>query len=146
MNGQTKALFDVSVLADALMNDSLPMLESSEALTLAADGQVEGYLCAAAVEFLNDMLTRAHGHPSARAKIIALRNMLAVAPVDSAVIDAAMALGWHYLDDAMTHECARVNGLDAVVTLNPSDFAAATLPILAPRDLLKQLKGQGPRH
>ena len=138
MNGQTKTLFDVSVLLDALTHEGQLAPESTAALELAAQGRVEGYLCAAAIECLNDMLTRAHGHPVARAKLTELRNMLAVAPVDAAVIDAAMASGWKYLDDALTHECARVNGMDAVVTLNPSDFSDATLTVLAPADLLKR--------
>ena len=145
MNGQTKALFDVSVLVDALTNEDPPTRESIEALTLVAKGGVEGYLCAAAIECLNDMLTRAHGHPSARAKLGELLHMLSIAPVDSTVINAAMELGWQYLDDALTHECARVNGLDAVVTLNPSDFDAGTLPVFAPSDLLERLRAHSPR-
>ena len=142
MNPQPKALFDVSVLVDALMNDNQPPLESSAALTLAAQGQVTGYVCATAIEYLNDYLTRTHGLSSARAKLAELRAMLEVAPVDATVVDAAMGLGWLYFDDALTHECARVNGLDQVVTLNPSDFPEAALRVLAPADFLKQVQTQ----
>jgi predicted nucleic acid-binding protein len=139
MNPQTKALFDVSVLVDALTNEGEPTPESFAALTLAAQGEIEGYVCAAAIEHLNDILTRAHGLPNARAKLTELRAMLAVAPVDAAVIDAAMALGWQYFDDALTHECARVNGLEHLVTLNPSDFAQSELPVMDPADFLREI-------
>lgn len=140
MNPQIKALFDVSVLVDALTNDESPASESSAALTLAARGHVAGYVCATTIESLHDHLTRAHGSLRASAKLNELRAMLEIAPVDAAVIDSAMRLGWRYFDDALIHECARVNGLDHVVTLNPPDFSEATLPVLAPGELLRQVQ------
>lgn len=140
MTAQTKALFDLSVLVDALNGEGTERPESIAALQLVASGKVAGYLCATAIDSLNDILTRAHGTPSARSKLIELRSMLDVAPVDATVIDAAMALGWNYLDDALTHECARVNGLDRLVTLNPTDFLDPSLPVLAPGELLKEMQ------
>ena len=140
MQPPLKTQFDVIVLIDALTNDQHPTPESSAALTLAANGHVTGYVCATTIESLHDHLTRAHGHLGASAKLNELRAMLEIAPVDAAVIDSAMGLGWRYFDDALIHECARVNGLDHVITLNPPDFSKATLPVLAPGELLRQLQ------
>jgi predicted nucleic acid-binding protein len=140
MNPPLKTLFDVSVLVDALTNDDQPTPESSAALTLAANGQITGYVCASTIESLHDHLMRTHGYLGANAKLNELRAMLEVAPVDAAVIDAAMGLGWRYFDDALLHECARVNGLDRVISLNAPDFDAATLPVLAPGELLRQVQ------
>lgn len=142
MNPPLKTLFDISVLVAALTDDEHPKLESAAALTLAARGDVAGYVCATTIESLHDHLTRIHGHRDARAKLGELRAILAIAPVDAEVIDAAMGLGWRYFDDALVHECARVNGLDHVVTLNPPDFSDATLPVLAPGELLRQIQIQ----
>lgn len=138
MNGQPTALFDATVIIDALANGDSPTPDSIAALQLAAKGEVEGYMCAAAIECLNDMLTHAQGHPRAREKILELRHLLSIASVDAAVINAAMELGWQYLDDALTHACARVNGLDAVVTLNADDFADTAVPVLTPTEFLKK--------
>ncbi|NVZ11201.1 PIN domain-containing protein [Allochromatium humboldtianum] len=140
MQPQPKTLFDVSVLIDALTNDEHPAPESSAALTLAANGHITGYVCASTIESLHDHLTRTHGHLGANAKLNELRAMLEIAPVDAEVIDAAMGLGWRYFDDALLHECARVNGLDHVVSLNAPDFDEATLPVLAPGELLRQVR------
>ncbi|MTW21649.1 type II toxin-antitoxin system VapC family toxin [Allochromatium palmeri] len=140
MNPPLKTLFDVSVLVDALTNDEHHTPESSAALTLAANGQITGYVSATTIELLHDHLTRAHGDLSARARLNELRAMLEIAPVDAQVIDAAIGLGWRYFDDALLHECARVNGLDHVITLNAPDFDEATLPVLAPGDLLRQMQ------
>ena len=140
MNPPLKTLFDISVLVDALTNAEHPAPESSAALTLAATGHITGYVCAATIESLHDLLTRTHGYPGASAKLSALRAMLEIAPVDAEVIDSAMGLGWRYFDDALIHECARVNGLDHVISLNAPDFDAATLPVLAPGELLRQIQ------
>jgi predicted nucleic acid-binding protein len=139
MNPQPKALFDVSVLADALSNDNQPSPASSALLTLAADGHVAGYVCATAIEQLNDFLIRSEGLPKARAKLGEIRAVLEVAPVDAKVVDAAIGLGWPYLEDALTHECARVNGLDHVVTLNPADFGETALPVMDPASFLSRI-------
>jgi len=141
MKTKTKALFDVSVLVDALTNEDDPNPESLEALSLATSGEIQGFVSAAAIDGLHDILTRAHGILAARAKIQELRATLGVATVDATVVDAAVALGWNYLDDALTHECARVNGLDRVITLNPTDFPDAALPVQAPGQFLQEVDG-----
>lgn len=140
MTPPLKTLFDISVLVDALTNDEPPTPESSAALTLAATGRITGYVCASTIESLHDHLSRTQGYLSARAKLSELRAMLEIAPVDAEVIDSAMELGWRYFDDALLHECARVNGLDHVISLNAPDFDEATLPVLAPGELLRQVQ------
>ena len=140
MSPQLKTLFDISVLIDALTNDERSMAESSAALTLAANGHVAGYVCASTIETLHDHLMRTHGYLGANAKLNELRAVLEIAPVDATVIDAAMELGWRYFDDALLYECARVNGIDHVISLNAPDFDAATLPVLAPGELLRQVQ------
>lgn len=139
----TKALFDVSVLIDALTNGGSHQAESLGALQLVSHGKVVGYICAAAIDPLHDRLIRAHGAPTANEKLLELRSMLEIAPVDATVVDAAMSLGWNYLDDAVTHECARVNGLDRLITLNTTDFAEASLPVMAPDEFLAEVRASG---
>ena len=144
METKTKALFDVSVLIDALTNADDPNLESLAALSLAVSGRIQGFVSAAAIDSLHDILSRAHGASDARTKIRELRATLGIATVDATVVDSAVALGWNYLDDALTHECARVNGLDRVITLNPTDFPGAALPVQAPGQFLHEVTDQ--RH
>ncbi|NEV60996.1 PIN domain-containing protein [Thiorhodococcus minor] len=138
MNGRTKALFDITVLTDALATQREEAQASIRALTLAANGRIEGYLCASALEALYATLSSKHGKEGARERIQELRHMLAVAPMSAAVVDAAIARDFPYLDDAVTIESARVNGLDVIVTLNAEDFTDQALPALAPDDFLRR--------
>lgn len=139
MNGRIKALFDITVLTDALASQRQEAQASVQALTLAANGRIDGYLCASALEALYTTLSSKHGKEGAKERIQELRHMLAVAPVSAAVVDAAIALDSLYLDDAVTIESARVNGLDLIVTLNAEDFTDPALPALEPGELLQRL-------
>ncbi|MFD2112610.1 PIN domain-containing protein [Thiorhodococcus fuscus] len=140
MAAQTKALFDLTVLVDALIGEAADQPDSIAALQLVTNGEVDGYLCATAIDSLNDILSRSHGSLRARSQLVELRSMLNIAPVDAVVVDAAMALEWEYFDDALTHECARVNGIDRLVTLNPHDFINPSISILAPVEFLKEVQ------
>lgn len=137
MNNQTKALFDVSVLIDALDQDKNLKTRSAEALNLAALGKIDGYLCAASVDALNDLLTRTHGTSAARATLRRLCGTLSIAKVDAEIIKQALAMSWAYLEDAVIHECARIHGFDQIITLNPDDYAGTALPVWLPAQLVE---------
>jgi predicted nucleic acid-binding protein len=139
MKEPPKALYDLSVLMDALQGNQGPLTCSKDALDLAADGIVRGYLCAAVVDTLCDLITRSANASAARTKLAGLRRILDVAPVDALTIDAALALPWSYLDDAIAHESARIHGIPILVTLNPSDYVASPLHIVTPGNLCAEL-------
>ncbi len=140
MNRQLRALLDISVLMDALNGHRSSNGHSRSLLALAAEGRIDGYICAGSIDNLHDLLTRAYDGPTAHAKLAELRRTLRIAPVTEAVIDGALARDWSYLEDAITLECARVNGIESVVTLNRKDFAEAGIPIYNPADVLAALE------
>jgi predicted nucleic acid-binding protein len=139
MKRHSHALFDLSVLMDALNGHRSTNGDSQAILALAANGRIDGYICAAVVDNLHDLLTRAYDRPTAQRMLNELRRTLRIAPVTETVVDGALALGWVYLEDAITHECARINGIESVVSLNHGDFADAALPVYNPRELLAEL-------
>ena len=71
-----------------------------------------------------------------------MRQILAVAPVDARVIDAAMDLGWDDFEDAIVHENARLAGAVAIVTRNPRDYATASLRVYSPAEFCAALAGK----
>ncbi|MCG6896646.1 MAG: PIN domain-containing protein [Thiocapsa sp.] len=139
MTARPDALFDITVLIDALLNEQESDNPSSAILALAAERRVKGYVCAAAIEPLHDQLARDRGRAYARASLQRICAVLTIAPVDAAVIDAAIALGWPDLDDALTYQSARMIGLERVITLNAPDFADASLAVQAPAEFLQAL-------
>lgn len=142
MTAHPDALLDITVLIDALLNEQETENPSSTVLALAAERRLKGYVCAAAIEPLHDLLSRDRGRAYARASLQRICAVLTIVPVDAAVIDAAIALGWPDLDDALTYESARMTGLERVITLNAPDFGDAALAVQAPAEFLRTLRAR----
>jgi predicted nucleic acid-binding protein len=140
MNAQPKALFDITVLMEALINEHESNNASAAVLALAAAGRVQGYVSAGAIEPIHDALSRGRGKTEARAVLQRICAILTVAPIDAAVIDGAIGLGWQYLDDALTFESARRSGLENLITLNGADFDHPAVAVQAPEEFLESIQ------
>lgn len=140
MNQPNSALLDITVLMDAIVNAQMPDNSSKTILDLATAGQLTGYVCATAIEPLSECLIHDLGPDQARASLQRICATLVIAPVDAAVIDAAMSLGWQHLDDALTLASARQIGIDKLVTLNGPDFDDPSLSIQAPDEFLLTMR------
>jgi hypothetical protein len=81
------------------------------------------------------------GAVDARSAVQRICASLAIAPVDAAVIDDALALGWTALDDAITVASARGLEIEHLITLNGSDFDPIALTVQAPEQLLRVVQG-----
>jgi predicted nucleic acid-binding protein len=139
MTATPKTLVDITVLMDALDNEQEKDNASNAILSLAAKRRIQGFICAAAIEPLHTELARSRGAAYARSAIQRICAILAVAPVDAAVIDGAMGLGWRNLDDALTFESARRIGLDSLVTLNGPDFDHPSVTVQAPEEFMESI-------
>ncbi|MCB2264042.1 MAG: PIN domain-containing protein [Candidatus Thiosymbion ectosymbiont of Robbea hypermnestra] len=131
-----RVLFDLNVLLDVLLNRVPHTADSTAALRLAETHAVEGYLCAAGVDTLDYLLTRGLGRKKARLHLGTIRKILRIAEVTETVIDTALALDWPDLEDAITHESARLQGIDVIVTRDIKGFSSAPLPIYTPSELI----------
>jgi hypothetical protein len=60
-----------------------------------------------------------------------------IAPVNQAVLEAGLLLGFKDFEDAIQHASAAVTGLNAIITRNIDDFAQAQLPVSSPADFIK---------
>jgi predicted nucleic acid-binding protein len=140
MTAKPKTLVDITVLMDALNNDQETGNASSAILALAAKSRIQGFVCASAIDPLHTELARSQGADYARSTIQRICAILAVAPVDAGVIDAAIGLGWRNLDDALTFESARRMGLDYLVTFNGPDFDDPSVTVQAPEEFMQSLE------
>jgi predicted nucleic acid-binding protein len=129
-----RVLLDVNVVLDVLL-DRKPFADASAALWSAIErGDAEGLLSAHAVTTLHYLNAKAVGIRMATETTEALLSVFNVAPVDEAVLRAAVSLEWHDFEDAVTAAGARRAKCDALVTRNPRDFRNATVRVLAPAE------------
>jgi hypothetical protein len=112
---------------------------SAQACAAAELGRVEGYLAAHSLTTLFYLMAR---HLDGRQATLALHDMLrvyAVAAVDQAVIQTALALAWDDFEDAVQMAAAMQIGADYLVTRNPADFRGGTVSVLQPGELITLL-------
>ena len=134
-----RVLLDTNVVLDFLL-DREPFADAAAALWEAGrNGQIENYVSALTPVNVFYIARKLKGVTEARKIVEGLLAECQVAPIDSGVLQDAMALPFTDFEDAVQHASATGGHLDAIVTRDPTDYAKATLPVFSPPDLLTQL-------
>ena len=134
-----RILFDVHVVLDVLL-DRKPFADTSSAVWATVErGEAEGFLSAHAITTLHYLNAKAVGVRMARETTDALLSVFAVAGVDEAVLNAALALNWTDFEDAVTAAAAKRAKCEALVTRNPADFKGSAVRVLTPSEALAWL-------
>jgi predicted nucleic acid-binding protein len=129
-------LFDTNVVLDALL-DREPWAKAAVTLfDRVESGSIVGYLGATTVTTVHYIARRNVGTSAANAMMRDLLRLFEVAPVDRAVFEGALGLGFEDFEDAVLHEAGRLAGARLVVTRDPSGFSAATLRVYDPAALV----------
>jgi predicted nucleic acid-binding protein len=134
-----RVLLDCDVILDVLLNRQPFVLSSAQVLDAVATAKINGYLAGHAVTNIYYLLRRQLGRDAAQQGLSRLLQRLQVVSITDDVIRAALRSSMRDFEDAVAVEAAKAAGLDLIVTRNLSDFAAASIPVLLPRDLLRQL-------
>ncbi len=133
-----KVMLDTNVLLDLFL-DREPWNQEATLIWEAHErGVYEAFVSAIAPPTVFYIL-RKQGIDVARRAIARMLATVEVAPVDKVITQAAYASGMTDFEDAIQHEAAQAAGVDVIVTRDLSDFAGATLPVLAPADFLRQI-------
>ncbi len=78
--------------------------------------------------------------PERLIKLLDLTKLVEIIPIDRAVIEAALTLGFADFEDAIQYCAAHaVPAIEAIVTRDLRGFAAGTLPVLSPAEAVRLL-------
>ena len=139
-----RVLLDTNILLDILLK-RLPWEAEAVAIWRASE---ESRLISNVTSLsVANMFYVARRHAGQEKAIRAVHQCLQVCnilPVDRSTLQAGLALPGKDFEDNLQIVAAVDAGLDAVVTRNPSDFAACPLPVLTPQQLLARLSGGKP--
>ena len=138
-----KVLFDTNVVLDVLLAREPHAGFAARLLSLVEVERLEGCVCATAVTTVHCVAAKTVGRRRAGKLVKEVVSLLAVAPVDGAIVAAALELDFGDFEDAVVHEAARAAGAAGIVTRNGKDFMRATLPVFDPQELLSALVAAG---
>jgi predicted nucleic acid-binding protein len=135
-----RVLFDTNVVLDALL-DREPWADASVALFGGVEsGDLVGHLGATTVTTIHCIASRNVGADAAEQLLGDLLRLFEVAPVNRAVLERALDLGFDDFEDAVLHEAGRLVGATAITTRDPAGFAGSSLRVYEPDALVAALE------
>ncbi len=135
-----RVLLDTNILLDVLL-DRQPWVVDSSAVWRAHDeGRITGYVTACAINDVFYIARRLVDQKTAHLAVDICLDAFQICVVDRHVLEQAQVLPGSDFEDSVQIACAASLDLDAIVTRNTRDFAAAGMPVLVPAELLAQLE------
>ena len=137
-------VFDTNVVLDVLLDREPVAIVGARLFSHVERGLLPGYLCATTVTTIHYLAEKTLGAEQARHKIRNLMRLFEVAPVNRAILEAALVSRLADFEDAVLHEAALHVGAQGIVTRDPAGFKGARLPIYTPDELWKPLQTRQP--
>lgn len=131
-----KLFFDLNVILDVLARREPWVHDSAAALSLVVEGKAQGFIAAYTVTTLDNLLRKHVGAERAASALVDLLGIVRAVGVDHDQLHRAFALGWNDFEDAVQAVCALETGADYMVMRDPKPFAALTIPVVHPSELL----------
>lgn len=132
-----RVLFDANVVLDVLLARQPHFGPSASCMALVSSDQVSGLVCATTVTTIYYLARKLLGPQTALDAVARLLGLFEVAAVDGRCLNSAAMAGFADFEDAVQHESARHGGADCIVTRNAADFAASSLPVYTPEQLIE---------
>ena len=137
-------LFDTNVVLDVLLDREPFATVGAHLFSEVERGALPGYMCATTVTTIHYLMQKALGAEHARQKMRNLMRLFEVAPVNRAVLEAALVSRLIDFEDAVLHETALHVRAEGIVTRDPAGFKGARLPVYTPDELWKALQTRQP--
>jgi predicted nucleic acid-binding protein len=136
-----KVFLDTNVLIDYLARRGQFFQSAAQIVQLGQDRQCELLVSALSFATASFIMESHHKLPSEVIvqKFALFVKMCNVTPVDSLIIDEAIASRFSDFEDAMQYYSAVREGADAIITRNSDDFDAAQIEVYEPQQFLDML-------
>jgi predicted nucleic acid-binding protein len=130
---------DTNIVLDRLLRRMPRFAEQADFWRAMRAGRIIGYVSAAAVTDVFYIARRQSGLNGASAAVRDCLEAFTVCAVDGEMLKEALSLPGIDFEDNLQLVCARVKGLDAIVTRDRSGFRGSRIPVLSPAQAVAQL-------
>jgi len=137
-----RILFDTNVILDVLLDREPFSLPAAKLFSLVEAGGISGYVCATTVTTIYYLARKVIGTQAAVEEINKLMKLFEIAPVNRAVLDAAISSGFKDFEDAVVYEAAVYKEAQGIVTRDLDGFKKSKINIYSPEELLLMLKSK----
>ena len=134
-----RVLLDTNVVLDFTLARQPFFGEANQIFIKLQNNDFEGFV--SAITPINVFYTTRKEKDKATA-LLAVKELLKLVQItksNNQIFQNALALGFKDYEDAVQHECALAENLDAIVTRNTKDFAKSSVKIYTPTEFLQIL-------
>lgn len=134
-----RVLLDTNVVLDFILKRQPFDIEAKEIFVRAAQKQIEVFV--SPITPINAFYTtnKEKGKAAAFQSIEQLLKLVRITKCDKMVFQNSLSLGFDDYEDAVQHECAAAENLDAIVTRNVKDYKNALIKTYSPGEFLQVL-------
>ncbi len=134
-----RILLDTNVVLDFILKRAPFNIEAKEIFIRAAQRQIGIFV--SPITPINAFYTtrKEKGKDVAFHSIEKLLKIVRITKSDNQIYQNALLLGFNDYEDAIQHECALAENLDAIVTRNTKDYKNASVKIYSPGEFLQIL-------
>ena len=133
-----KVFLDTNIVIDLLDKREPFYIDAVKLFTLAYQKKITLFVSPMTYATASYLL-RKHGKEGMRKLLNNFRQLSQITTADERVVDAALASSFDDYEDALQYYSALTRNVDVIVTRNKKDFTPASIPVLSPAELLKQL-------
>jgi predicted nucleic acid-binding protein len=137
-----RILFDTNVILDVLLDREPFSSTAAKLFSKVETGEITGYVCATTITTLHYISSKVIGADSAIEEINKLLMLFEVAPVNRAVLDAALTSGFKDFEDAVVHESGVYKETQGIVTRDFDGFKKSKINVYSPEELLLMLESK----
>ena len=137
-----KILFDTNVILDVLLDREPFSSIAAKLFSRVETGEITGYVCATTITTLHYLTRKVVGDELALKEINKLMLLFEIAPVNRAVLDAALKSGFKDFEDAVVHESGVYKETQGVVTRDSAGFKKSKINVYSPEELLLMLESK----
>jgi predicted nucleic acid-binding protein len=135
----TRYPLDTSVVLDLLLNRPPWAADAAALWDAHRNGHIRACVAAFSIPTIFYIIRKQAGPAAARAAVHGCLTTLDVAATDRAILLVAQALGGPDFEDDLQIASAVEASVDAIVTRDPSGFAASPIPVMSPASAVAAL-------
>jgi len=137
-----RILFDTNVILDVLLDREPFSTTAAKLFSKVETGEITGYVCATTITTIHYLARKVIGTGSAMEEINKLMTLFEIAPVNRAVLDAALSSGFKDFEDAVVYEAALYKEVQGIVIRDFNDFKSSKINVFSPEELLLMLESK----
>ena len=135
-----RVLIDTDVNLDFILLRQPFFVEASEIFTRLGNGEFEANVSAITPINVFYFTRKEKGISGAQQAVRDLQISMKIIEINGTILQSALTSPITDFEDAVQHECAVAENLDAIVTRNTKDYKNSSLKVYSPAEFLQILK------